>query len=263
VQILPFRGRNIFYRNRLSDVGALQFYGIGLENIVSENELTRMAGIVSWGQWRGVVPPPPPPTQSAGVDSYGAAPVPVTGEMGCGANPNLFGVFERNVFKEGNTVVNYNTPEGSNYNFGGGYVLASTMGGGGSDATQLGFEQLSMNSFSVFRENLIQSNGGILITDDSAHVLVEGDTIRRSELDAQRGRARQRCAERVLQDRRRLRKHCRRILSQASGVAAPSYGLVELEMPIYARLRAAPARHGRRPFQHRAAGLRVRLRDGH
>ena len=56
VQILPFRGRNIFHNNHLSDVGALQFYGIGLENVVSENKLERMAGLVSWGQWRGLVP---------------------------------------------------------------------------------------------------------------------------------------------------------------------------------------------------------------
>ena len=50
--------------------------------------------------------------------------------MGCGANPNRFNVFERNDFREGNTVVNYNTAEGASYNFGGGYLLTSTSGGG-------------------------------------------------------------------------------------------------------------------------------------
>lgn len=59
VQILPYRGRNIFHDNHLSDVGALQFYGIGLENVVSENHLERMAGLVSWGQWRGLASPSP------------------------------------------------------------------------------------------------------------------------------------------------------------------------------------------------------------
>jgi parallel beta-helix repeat protein len=44
------------------------------------------------------------------------------------------------------------------------------------------FEQLSMNSFTVYRENLIESNGGILITGDSADILVEGNTIRNSDL---------------------------------------------------------------------------------
>lgn len=94
--------------------------------------------------------------------------------MGCGANPNLFNVFERNHFTEGNTAVNYNTAQGSNYNFGGGYVLASTSGGAANGAhSRGGFEQLSMNSFTVFRQNRIDSNGGILVEDDSADILVE------------------------------------------------------------------------------------------
>ena len=52
VQILPFRSRNIFSRDRLSDAGAQQFYDIGLENIVSEKELTGAdggAGVVGSG----------------------------------------------------------------------------------------------------------------------------------------------------------------------------------------------------------------------
>ena len=177
VQILPFRGRNIFYRNRLSDVGALQFYGIGLENIVSENTLERMAGLVSWGQWRGYhsASPAPPPESPSHVKEPALSQTDRSrdremGEMGCGANvspqaqlqmvdasacslvplrahlcvrtactvvmhrvwfqPNLFNVFERNTFVEGNTIVNYNTPEGASYNFGGGYLLTSTSGGG-------------------------------------------------------------------------------------------------------------------------------------
>ena len=94
--------------------------------------------------------------------------------MGCGANPNLFNVFERNHFTEGNTSVNYNTARGSSYNFGGGYVLASTSGGTANGApSRGGFEQLSMNSFTVFRQNRIDSNGGILVEDDSADILVE------------------------------------------------------------------------------------------
>lgn len=39
-----------------------------------------------------------------------------------------------------------------------------------------------MNSFTVYRGNLIESNGGILVTDDSANILVEGNTIRNSDL---------------------------------------------------------------------------------
>lgn len=93
--------------------------------------------------------------------------------MGCGANPNYFNVFERNHFIEGNTVVNYNTAQGANYNFGGGYLLASTSGGGAGGSSGAGFEQLSMNTFTVFRQNRIDSNGGILIEDDSANILIE------------------------------------------------------------------------------------------
>lgn len=179
VQILPYRGRNIFYRNRLSDVGALQFYGIGIENIVSENTLERMAGLVSWGQWRGLTPAPAPPDRWQGLEEWEPH---AQGLMGCGANPNRFNVFERNDFREGNTVVNYNTAEGANYNFGGGYLLTSTSGGGAGGSSGSGFEELSMNAFSVFRQNLIQSNGGILIDDDSANILVEANTIRLSDL---------------------------------------------------------------------------------
>lgn len=93
--------------------------------------------------------------------------------MGCGANPNYFNVFERNHFVEGNTVVNYNTAQGANYNFGGGYLLASTSGGGAGGSSGAGFEELSMNTYTVFRQNRIDSNGGILIEDDSANILVE------------------------------------------------------------------------------------------
>ena len=186
VQILPFRGRNIFYRNKLSDVGALQFYGIGIENIVSENTLERMAGLVSWGQWRGLTPAPAPPPHrwqvQGGQEGQEEWEPHAEGLMGCGANPNLFNVFERNDFREGNTVVNYNTAEGASYNFGGGYLLTSTSGGGAGGSSGSGFEELSMNSFSVFRHNLIQSNGGILIDDDSSNILVEANTIRLSDL---------------------------------------------------------------------------------
>jgi len=37
VQVMPFRGRNFFVGNTYRDVGALQLYGIGLEQIVANN----------------------------------------------------------------------------------------------------------------------------------------------------------------------------------------------------------------------------------
>ena len=102
--------------------------------------------------------------------------------MGCGANPNVFNVFERNTFAEGNAIVNYNTPQGASDNFGAGYLLMATSGGGAGGSAGGRFEELSMNSFIVFRGNTIRSNGGILVTDDAENVLVEANTIERSDL---------------------------------------------------------------------------------
>lgn len=170
VQMLPFRGRNLFHQNHFADVGAFQFYGIGLGNIVAENKNERMAGMVSWGQWREWHGP------TSMMPRLG-------GEMGCGANPNMRNVFEGNVFAEGNTIVNYNTPQGASDNFLAGYLLASTSGGGAGNATGAGFEHLSMNSLTVFRDNTIKSNGGILITDDSMDIVVEGNTVMNSDLN--------------------------------------------------------------------------------
>ena len=168
VQIMPFRGLNIFHANSFRDVGAFQFYGIGLENTVADNRNERMAGMVSWGQWRQWSPPHATP--------------PLTGEMGCGANPNMRNVFERNDFLEGNSVVNYNTVEGANYNFGQGYTLASTSGGGAGGSSGSRFEGLSMNMLTVFRDNVVRSNGGILVADDSTDILVEGNAVMESDL---------------------------------------------------------------------------------
>ncbi len=167
VQILPFRGRCIFHGNTFRDTGALQFYGIGFESIVSENNMERVGGLVSWGQWRGWNP---------------TAEVSLRGEMGCGANPNIRNVFERNDFSEGNAVVNFYTPEGASWNFGRGYVIGSTSGGGAGGSTGSRVGDLSMNSFTVFRGNTIESNGGILIADDSSYVLVEDNVIAESDL---------------------------------------------------------------------------------
>ena len=166
VQILPFRGLNIFHHNTFRDVGAFQFYGIGLENTVADNRNERMAGMVSWGQWRQWSPPH----------------IALRGEMGCGANPNMRNVFERNDFVEGNAIVNYNTAEGASYNFGQGYTLASTSGGGAGGSSGSRYEGLSMNMLTVFRDNIIRSNGGILVADDSTDILVEGNTVLQSDL---------------------------------------------------------------------------------
>ena len=185
VQIMPFRGRNTFHGNHLSDCGALQFYGIAFgmfRNVVAENKLERMAGVVSWGQWRQWRPVAPAPPPVAGEEGVFSTQTRLGGEMGCGANPNLFNVFERNDFVEGNAIVNYNTPEGASYNWGAGYLLSSSNGVVADSPGNPWFEDLSMNSFTVIRANVIRSNGGILVTADSENVLVEHNSIVHSDL---------------------------------------------------------------------------------
>jgi hypothetical protein len=96
VQVLPFRGRNLFVANTYRDVGAVQFYGIGLDNIVADCVGERMGGFISWGQWRGY------------THNNINIPQPSSGGGGDGANPNLHCQFLDNRIAEGNTVVDYN-----------------------------------------------------------------------------------------------------------------------------------------------------------
>ena len=105
-----------------------------------------------------------------------------TGEMGCGANPNWFNIFEANEFTEGNAMRNWNTAQGANYNWGHGYVFSTGSGGGAGGASGHRFEQLSMNMWLLYRENRVASNGGIWITDDATAVVAEGNIIGQSTL---------------------------------------------------------------------------------
>jgi len=54
MMVMPFRGRTLMLGNTYKDVGAVQFYGIGLDHVVAECEGERMGGFLSWGQWRSV-----------------------------------------------------------------------------------------------------------------------------------------------------------------------------------------------------------------
>jgi hypothetical protein len=58
LEIMPFRGHNIFHGDSYYDVGAFQFYGHAIENIVADNVGTRMTAMIEWGQWRGWTPSP-------------------------------------------------------------------------------------------------------------------------------------------------------------------------------------------------------------
>lgn len=46
VQLMPFRGRNIFFRDYNVDTGPHQFYGHGVESIVSEVKFERVRGLI-------------------------------------------------------------------------------------------------------------------------------------------------------------------------------------------------------------------------
>lgn len=45
VQIMPFRGRNIFHRDTNIDTGPHQFYGHGVESIVADVRFERVRGL--------------------------------------------------------------------------------------------------------------------------------------------------------------------------------------------------------------------------
>jgi hypothetical protein len=83
VQIMPFRGRNIFFRDTNIETGPHQFYGHAVENFVTDVALRSVRGLMAWGQWRGWVPPPPANSSLWRVGD-GAARAAFGGQMGNG-----------------------------------------------------------------------------------------------------------------------------------------------------------------------------------
>jgi hypothetical protein len=151
VQVMPFRGRNIFHRDRNVDTGPHQFYGHGVESIVAGVKFERVRGLIGawgvglvgvghwarraaahsppatlrarachpsciagWGQWRGWTPPPPG-NDTAFWASYGesssSSSSRVGGLMGNGLQPNVRNVYRGNVFTEREHLVNYGAKE--------------------------------------------------------------------------------------------------------------------------------------------------------
>jgi hypothetical protein len=95
VQLMPFRGRNIFFRDTNTDTGPHQFYGHAVQNLVTQVRFTRVRGLMAWGQWRGWVPPPPANETAS------------TGLMGNGLQPNLQSLYRDVVFTERHHLTNY------------------------------------------------------------------------------------------------------------------------------------------------------------
>ena len=174
VQVMPFRGRNLFVANTYRDVGAVQFYGIGLEQIVANNVGERMGGFLSWGQWRG-------------YDHNGVRiSPPSSGGGGAGFNPNRYNQFLGNEIREGNTIVNYNGEYNDASGGFGCFLNGSSMvvtdathwapdGTGehfhGEAVPKLGFP---LNAHIVFRGNIFRSNSGIRVEGQAEDVLIEG-----------------------------------------------------------------------------------------
>jgi hypothetical protein len=174
IQVMPFRGRNWFVGNTYRDVGAVQFYGIGLEQIVANNVGERMGGFLSWGQWRGY--------SHNGVNIS----QPSSGGGGAGFNPNIFNQFLGNHIREGNTIVDYeglydDTSGGFGCFLNGSSLIVTDDTHWAPDGTGTHFHGVALpklgfalNSQIVFRENKLSSNSGIRIERQAEDILVEG-----------------------------------------------------------------------------------------
>jgi hypothetical protein len=103
VQIMPFRGRNIFFRDQNTDTGPHQFYGHAVQNLVTQVRFSRVRGLMAWGQWRGWVKPPPANDSSWGSESGSGS----RGLMGNGYQPNLQNIYRDVVFTERHHLTNY------------------------------------------------------------------------------------------------------------------------------------------------------------
>lgn len=180
VQIMPFRGRNIFHRDWNVDTGPHQFYGHGVESIVSDVKFERVRGLIGWGQWRGWVPPPP-----AGDAFWGAGggwpPPPagggVGGLMGNGLQPNVRNAYRGNVFTEREHLVNYACNESGYVEFWGGksHVLypAGALNASVPSAPHPVHVGLTYRGEAT--------PGGFMLGGDDADVLIEGATVSAAE----------------------------------------------------------------------------------
>ena len=128
------RGKNIFHNTHYHDVGAFQFYGLGVDNMVTGMTMERGGGFAAWGQ-----------------DRPGFA------------NPNLMNEFVGNTVLEGLRAEHQGSPLGH----GGwgdklqfmGHVFAIM------DASP------DLNRYIVFRANSARSNGGFYVGRSSDVVL--------------------------------------------------------------------------------------------
>ena len=148
IQIMPYRGQNIFTGNQLEDSGAFQFYGHALDNIVSDNIGIRMTGFIAWGQWRGWIPP------NAST---------IQGQMGNGIQPNMRNLYLRNTF-----LGSLSNP---NYNYSVGYDPYYARRFFSTQPVDNVPEGQAASLLLVYRNN--EGGGGLTMNVGTAHIIIE------------------------------------------------------------------------------------------
>jgi hypothetical protein len=180
VQIMPFRGRNIFFRDTNIETGPHQFYGHAVENFVTDVALRSVRGLMAWGQWRGWKPPPPANSslwagEGAARGAYAAlaAPLGSRGLMGNGMQPNLHNIYRGVAFSERHHLTNYACGEdGYSEWWGWKAVVAYPSNVLNANITS---SPHPLNVASIFRGTA--TPGGFWIGNSTSDFIVEGSAI--------------------------------------------------------------------------------------
>jgi hypothetical protein len=175
IQIMPFRGRNIFFRDTNIETGPHQFYGHGVENFVTDVELRSVRGLMAWGQWRGWTPPPH--ANASAWHGEGAARAafapPLGGLMGNGLQPNVHNLYRDIVFTERMHLTNYACGEaGYTEHWGWKSIVAYPAAALNVNITEAPHP---LNKGILYRGT--QTPGGFWIGNSTSDVIVEGSSI--------------------------------------------------------------------------------------
>jgi len=172
VTAVPYQGTLLFVGNNYVDGGAVQLYGQAIGCMMAENTFERTGGLMAWAR-------------STNDDGFGT---------------NVRNQFIDNHVVEGNHVFNYNThptvEEDSRYEayfVGGSKIIEPWFFGSltndqgppvearWEDSLAYPFQD-AFNRLIVFKNNVVDSNGGIEIRGTSANILVENNKIYASDV---------------------------------------------------------------------------------
>lgn len=191
LQIMPARVKNLHVLNHYVDGGAIQIYGHGSDIVIGHNLAERTTGFWAWGQWRGWGTA----AERKGTLGTRFEMQRLGGSFGVGMNPTTHVQFLANVVAEGNNIVNVwytNKTQGDGnpgpWAHGTGIADFMDQNCFGVVDGRVGFLTPSdnppnqyTNAFTVFRDNVAESNGGVWITGAARDVLVEGTQLRNSD----------------------------------------------------------------------------------